>query len=229
MTVGTTTGKAAGEPAKRPMRADAIRNRQKLLDAASELFATRGLDITLDDVAAHAGVGVGTVYRRFKDKRELIDGVFEQRFEDIYTTARKAIAAPDGWQGFVEFFEKLCEGMSLDRGLGEVVLGSDDEYAAIACSKERIGPLVEQIVTRAHESGQLRPDVAYQDVFVLLEMIAAGAEFSCATAPDNWRRYFAVVFDGLRSKGVEVDGLPGRPPTEDEIYTAKQSIQRRRR
>lgn len=185
--------------------------------------------ITLDDVAAHAGVGVGTVYRRFKDKRELIDGVFEKRFDDIYAAACKAIAAPDGWQGFTGFFEKLCEGMSLDRGLGEVVLGSDDEYTAIACSKEKIGPLIEQIVTRAHESGQLRRDVAYQDVFVLLEMVAAGAEFNCRTAPDNWRRYFAIVFDGLRAKAVEVDALPGRPPTEDEVYRAKQLIQRRRR
>ncbi|MCP6247765.1 TetR/AcrR family transcriptional regulator, partial [Klebsiella pneumoniae] len=84
-----------------------------------------GIDITLDDVAAHAKVGVGTVYRRFSCKEELIDGVFEQRLEDMLATAERALEAEDPWDGLVQFLGEVCAGMALDRGLGDVVLGSD--------------------------------------------------------------------------------------------------------
>ena len=86
-------------PPERPLRKDAERNRQRILEAAGELFAERGLGVTLDDVAHHAGVGVGTVYRRFPDKEVLIDALFEQRIEAIATIASEALEIEDPWDG----------------------------------------------------------------------------------------------------------------------------------
>src|SRR5690349_7732936 len=103
--------------AERPLRADAERNRQRLLVAATELFAERGVDVTLDDVARHAGVGVGTAYRRFANKEELIDALFEQRIDDVAALAAEALEHPDPWNGFATFLERAAEHHTANRGL----------------------------------------------------------------------------------------------------------------
>jgi AcrR family transcriptional regulator len=90
----------------RPLRRDAERNRQRILAAAGELFAERGLSVTLDDIARHAGVGVGTVYRRFPDKNELIDALFEDRLKALCAAAEAALASDDPWDGLVLFLER---------------------------------------------------------------------------------------------------------------------------
>src|SRR3954471_24303008 len=100
---------SASELSDRPLRRDAERNRQRILAAAGELSTERGLRVTLDDIAHHAGVGVGTVYRRFPDKEVLIDALFEQRLERMRATAEQALADPDPWNGLVRFFERGCE------------------------------------------------------------------------------------------------------------------------
>src|ERR1700709_1136769 len=84
-------------PTSRPLRKDAAENRERLLTAAAELFAERGLDVTLNDIAHHAGVGVGTAYRRFANKEEVIDALFEQRLQDVVAVAEEALSASDAW------------------------------------------------------------------------------------------------------------------------------------
>src|SRR5436190_821839 len=91
---------------ERPLRRDAERNRQRILDAARELFTERGLAVSLNDIAHHAGVGVGTVYRRFPDRVQLIEALFEQRLEQIRELAEAARAEPDPWQAFIRFHEQ---------------------------------------------------------------------------------------------------------------------------
>ena len=93
---------------ERPLRADAARNKRLIMDAARELYAEEGIDVTLDDVARRAGVGVGTVYRRFANKEQLIDGVFEQNFADIAAATEASLANPDPWNGLVSFAEFAC-------------------------------------------------------------------------------------------------------------------------
>lgn len=221
-----TAGAGAG---RKPLRADAERNRRRIVDAARELFASRGIDITLDDVAAHAKVGVGTVYRRFSCKEELIDGVFEQRLEEMLAHAEKALQADDAWDGLVMFLESLCQGISADRGLNDVVMGTDEGCHGIAQVREKIDPFVEKIVRRARESGQLRADVEVNDFFPLIGMVGAAAEFTCSVEPANWKRYFALVLDGLRAEPGAASDLPGRAFTSEEILVAKTAMHRRRR
>src|SRR5215217_9500789 len=104
-----------------PLRKDAARNRQRLLDAASELFATRGLGVTLNDVAHHAGVGVGTAYRRFANKEEVIDALFEEGLRAVADVANEALASPDAWAGLVLFLERSLHMQFGDRGLNQIM------------------------------------------------------------------------------------------------------------
>lgn len=219
----------ADTTAKKPLRADAERNRRRIVDAARELFASRGIDITLDDVAAHAKVGVGTVYRRFSCKEELIDGVFEQRMHDMLASAEKSLEIEDPWDGLVVFLTSLFENISADRGLNDVVMGTDEGCSGIARMREQTEPFVERIVVRARDAGRLRADVEVNDFFPLIGMVAAASEFSCPIEPANWKRYFAIVLDGLRAEPGAAEPLPGRAFTTDEITEAKAEMHRRKR
>nr|WP_294636659.1 TetR family transcriptional regulator [uncultured Rhodococcus sp.] len=213
----------------KPLRADAERNRRRIIDAARELFATRGIDITLDEVAAHAKVGVGTVYRRFACKENLIDGVFEQRLEDVLLIAQESLGIDDAWDGLAMLLERVCEGISADRGLNDVLMGTDEGRMGIARMRERIDPFIERIVLRARESGALRADVEVNDFFAIIAMVAAAAELSCVIEPSNWRRYFTIMLDGLRAEAGVVTPLPGRAFTSEEIAETKAAMHGRRR
>src|SRR3954465_10165285 len=103
------------------LRADAARNRERLLAAARDLFAQRGLDVTLNDIAHHAGVGVGTAYRRFANKEEVIDALFEQRLDQVADVATQALDDPDAWQGLTTFLERSLRMQLDDRGLTQLL------------------------------------------------------------------------------------------------------------
>src|SRR3954454_568799 len=92
----------------RSLRADAERNRLRILKAAQKAFAKHGLDVPLEDVAEGAGVGIATVYRRFPTRDDLIAACFEQRIEEYARAAEEALEAPDGWSGFRGYVERIC-------------------------------------------------------------------------------------------------------------------------
>lgn len=101
-------GVNASETTDRPLRKDAERNRTRVLEAARDLFASKGLEPNLNDVAHHAGVGVGTVYRRFATKEELLEAIFEDGINQLADLAESALCQPDSWQGFVWYVEQMC-------------------------------------------------------------------------------------------------------------------------
>src|SRR4051794_35342921 len=105
----------------RALRADAAQNRERILTAAAELFAERGLQVSLNDIAHHAGVGVGTAYRRFANKEAVIDALFEERLEAVATVAKEALADSDPWHGLVAFLERSLEMQFGDRGLNQIL------------------------------------------------------------------------------------------------------------
>src|SRR3954467_7812049 len=113
---------STAEPAERPLRKDAERNRKRILHAAAEVFGERGLDATLDDVARRAGVGVGTVYRRFPDKESLVAELFQGRIDDLVAVAEQACTADDPWTGLVSYLEHIATTMSGDFGLRQMML-----------------------------------------------------------------------------------------------------------
>lgn len=141
------------------MRKDAERNRRRLLTAACEVFRDRGLAATLNDVAHHAGLGVGTAYRHFANKEELIDALFDDMVETIDGYVQEAAAQPDAWFGLVRALEKTCEVQAFDRGLREVMLGTGRGAERQNRMRERVAPTVDVIVARAKAQGMLRADV----------------------------------------------------------------------
>jgi AcrR family transcriptional regulator len=188
--------------ADRPLRRDAERNRRLILDAAREAFADEGLQVTLDAIAARAGVGVGTVYRRFPDKESLIDALFEERIAEVVTLAEQALAKEDAWAGFVCWFEGLAAMQAADRGLKEVLITRAHGRDRVSSARERLLPMVTEIVARAQAAGELRADLSPNCV-----------------SPDVWRRYAVIVLDGLRVRRERPTELPGRPLRIEEVDT----------
>jgi AcrR family transcriptional regulator len=196
---------------QRPLRKDAERNRQRILDAARTVFAARGLDATMDEIAHAAGVGVGTAYRRFADKQELIDALFEDRIGEIVALAERALEADDPWTGFVGLLEASVEMQAQDRGLREILHGVGHGRERFARARERIRPVLEPVLERARRAGQIRADLAGPDVPLLLMMLSTVAEYAGDVEPRLWRRYLALLLDGLRPARDAPTPLPLAP------------------
>jgi AcrR family transcriptional regulator len=198
----------------RPLRRDAERNRQRILAAARELFAERGLDATLDDIARHAGLGVGTVYRRFPSREHLVEVLFEEKIDELAAHADDAMRQPDSWQALVDFLTRTAEATSANRGLQEVLVSSTYGHDRTAGARERLTPTVSRLLARAQADGHLRPDFEPGDLVIVHVMMGAVAEYSQHVQPRLWRRYLALLLDGLRTERDEPAPLP-EPALDD--------------
>jgi AcrR family transcriptional regulator len=199
---------AVGEP--RRLRADAARNRQKLIDAAAEVFAARGLDATLDDIARHAGVNVATAYRHFANKHELAREYLRQCVDRAVAIAEQAAAVPDPWAGLTRFLEQTLELIASDRALIDVLkhaYGTEhfDELL------RRTTAALERLLARARAAGVIRADVAATDFAPILEMLGAITGLAEPSLP---HRYIGLILAGLRP---DPDPLPGEPITRERL------------
>ena len=184
---------------EKPLRRDAERNRLRILDAARELFAQRGLGVTLNDIAHHAGVGVGTVYRRFPDKSELIEELFEHALEELVALMEAAIADPDPWHGLTTFLERALELQAGDLAFKDLVLGSPTGLDRVAQIRSRMLPRALELVARAHSAGQLRADIEATDLPLIQLMLSTVIDGAREVDPELWRRYLQIVIQGLRA------------------------------
>lgn len=203
-----------GASAPRPLRRDAERNRQRLLLAAREIFAARGLAVTLDDIAHHAGLGVGTVYRRFPTKEALVEALFEDRLDEIVALAERAATTDDSWQGLAAFLTGTAELHAADRGMREVLLGTGYGRDRVARVRARLFEPIRCLIARAQADGHVRSDFQPQDIPILQLMIGAVAEYGAEVDPELWRRYLTLLLDGLRTSGGPSE-LP-RPALDPE-------------
>lgn len=188
----------ASADAQRPLRRDAERNRQRILAAARELFAERGANVTLDDVADRAEVGVGTVYRRFADRNALIDALFTERIDQLAAVAAQAAELDDAWAGLVLFFERQIELQLEDRAFAEVLFRDEAGDESVAKARVRIAPPIVAILQRAKAQGALRDDIEIGDIPVVNLMLMMMVNATRDVAPDAWRRYLPMVLAGLR-------------------------------
>jgi len=208
----------AGEPAGVRRRKDAERNRRRLVDAAREVFRDRGVGATLHDVAHHAGLGVGTAYRHFANKDELIDALFGDMVETVDGYLRDAEEQPDAWLGLTRALEKTCEIQAFDRGLREVMLGTGRGSERQRQMRDRVAPRVDRLVARAQAQGKLRADIIPADFPILQLMV--GAVTDHIGQPGLWRRYLTIVVDGLRAGPGEPSPLPVEPVSDDAMQQA---------
>lgn len=210
----------------RPLRRDAARNRERILAAAAELFTERGLQVTLDEVARRAGVGVGTVYRRFPDKEALTDALFEERITALVDLAQQALADPDEWAGLVSFLEQAGALLSADLGLRQILMFATYGQDRVGEARSRLLPVVTQLVTRAQAAGVLRADLRPTDVPLIEMMLAAVADYARPARPEIWRRYLALIMDGLRPSRRGVTELPVAPLTPGEVENVMRATRR---
>jgi AcrR family transcriptional regulator len=184
----------------RPLRRDAERNRQRILVAAHDAFAEEGLSVTLDAIARRAGVGVGTIYRRFPDKEQLIDALFEDQMQEFVAAADECLEADDPWDGLMRFLDGACQSHACDRGFKEVALCGARGRERVARARELMLPVVSRLVRRAQADGSMRPDVEPTDMPLLQLMLGTLSECTRDVDPDVWRRYLGIVTDGLRTR-----------------------------
>lgn len=217
------------------LRRDAQTNLERVLAAAAEVFATQGLGATQADVARHAGVGVGTVYRRFANKDDLIYEVYATPMRAGEELARSASTAPDLWDGFVRFFELSIQMLANDRGLRELTTGGftaslgwsrgtpPHRLAALVHENhENMGTHLNKLVRRAKKAGVLRADFHATDMMVLSLGVQAAIALGGAERPDLYRRALGYILDGLRPARTGVTDLPARPLSDADLLLMRQ-------
>jgi AcrR family transcriptional regulator len=187
-----------GEP---KLRADARRNREAVLAAARRRFAKCGLECQMEDIARTAGVGVGTVYRHFPTKNDLIAALVADRFERLAARAREALAEEDSWDAFCDLMRYSAELQVSDRALSEIISSQPQlgQHEAVASG---LVDTTTELIAKAQRAGEMRKDAVIEDVPTLICGLGAVAAGSGNMVELNWERYVEIMLDGLRAPGV---------------------------
>jgi AcrR family transcriptional regulator len=184
-----------GEPG---LRADALRNRRRILDAAAEAFAERGLEAGVAEIARRAGVGAGTIFRRFPTKEDLIAAIVEQRIDEMTALGEQALAADDPGAAFREFMLAGIEHQIRDRGFFDAAKRQMGAEPRLRDARDRLIDVSGQLLKRAQDAGAARGDLTPQDVPILMCAGAGTPPPLLEVYPDVWRRYAAIVLDGMK-------------------------------
>ena len=183
---------------KRQPRADARRNREKVLAASRRQFARCGLEAQMDEIARDAGVGVGTVYRHFPNKEDLLQALADARFEGLAAAGREALEVDDPWEGFVQFMTYGARVMVEDRALSEA-MDQRPELCGSAADKVDMLSITGAVVARAKESGQLRADIVAEDVPSLIMGLGRSARANDGRPSMPWDKHLSIILAGLKS------------------------------
>src|SRR5215203_4091678 len=181
------------------MRADARRNRQQLMTAAADLFAERGVDVPLDEIARRAGVSIGTLYNHFPNRGALLDAVLPDWVAEVNGLAEAASADSDPWQGFAGFMNGLFDLQARHPSMNDAIARTPAGPVDVASECGRAGGVLESVVNRARDAGVLRPDFSAGD---LATMIGAMSKVIAMSNGDDevWRRHLGYLIDGLRTR-----------------------------
>jgi AcrR family transcriptional regulator len=199
------------------LRSDARRNRERIVAVATDVFAERGVNASLEEVAQQAGVGIGTLYRRFPTRQALVEAIFEERVEALVEVAEQAATDPDAWHGFATFLDHALAAQAANRGLRDVFTDLPPTGRMVD-ARTRIRRRIEQLMTRAQKQGSLRRDVALSDISMLFWAISRIVDATSELAPEAWRRHLALVLDAFRA--TDATAIPIPPLTEAEVDQA---------
>jgi AcrR family transcriptional regulator len=202
----------------RPMRADGLRNRARVLDAAVALFAEQGVRVPIEEIAQRAGVGVGTVCRHFPTKEALVDAALTGMWEQLLEQAQTALADPDAGQAFAAFVTALGDFQSDHRALAEEMATTVDLPPSTEQLKRALRQVVLELVERAQRAGAVRTDIGPSDIAMLFAGIAHVAGLPGVDSTLR-ARYLTIVLDGLRP--IEPSALPGAPLSFEGLDRAR--------
>ena len=208
---------AVGESAT-ALRADAARNRERIVAAAMEVFAERGLEASTAEIAARAGVGEATLFRRFPTKDDLITAIIGVQFEESAELAESCLEDDDPWRGVERFLYGMAERAAVDHGIAGASKEKCMASPTLAGERRRIIDLTSQLVRRAQKADVLRDDIAGQDLMFLMAAVASLAELPFQGLRDDlWKRYLGIFLDGLRPEAATKlrPGAPSRKVIEN--------------
>lgn len=199
------------------LRVDAERNRQRILTAAREAFAELGLDVAMEDIARKAGVGIGTLYRRYPTRADLIAAAFEAKMTAYAEAAQRALTDPDPWQGFCGYVEQVCAMQAGDRGFTTVLTMTFPTAKQFEAERDRAFADFATLIERAKAAGRLRADFVTEDMPMFLMANAGVLTATADAAPDTWRRLVGYLIQACAAPAAEP--LPA-PPAPRQMYKA---------
>lgn len=202
--------------AKPPLRRDAQRNRERIVAATRAAFQERGLDVGVDEIARRAGVGMGTLYRHFPNKDALIDAIVDARFAELTEAAEQALEAPRAWDGLDGFLTAAVELQAVDRGFKDALAARGGDAQRVKTARRKLHAAIQRLVDRGHEERALRPDLAGEDIIVLLWATARIIERTADVGAEQARRFIAMHLDGLRPSAATTPP-PAGPLTARQV------------
>jgi len=205
------------------LRADAERNRRLLVETAHAVFAERGLDAPLDEIARRAGVGNATLYRRFPARRDLIAAVFLDTLRQVVDASERALAEPDPWNAFAGHLVFLGELQASNRALADLLTASIGGKGELAELRGVAFDNLNRLIDNAQDAGALRADFGHADVVLILMAGAGLVQRTADAAPTAWRRHLSYVLDGLRAP-APTPATPG--PTDRQVLAAMRTLTR---
>jgi AcrR family transcriptional regulator len=181
------------------LRADAARNRERIIAAAIEVFAEGGYEASTAEIAARAGVGEATLFRRFPTKEDLITAIVQMMLEEAAAVATSCLEEEDPWRGVERFLYEMAERASQNHGISDANKERCMASPTLAGERTRVLDLTARLVKRAQRAGVLRDDIAGQDLMFLMGAVASVSEVPFpGLREDIWKRYLGIVLDGLR-------------------------------
>lgn len=227
MTSAATPGEPTGRSSDTGLRADAERNRDRILAAARRLYATEGLGVSMAAVAREAGVGKATLSRRFATPEDLITAVFADRMDAYAEAAATALADPDPWRGFIGYVEAVCGMQAADRGFADVLTMAFPTAKALENRRvEAYGNFLD-LIARAKATGCLREDFTDRDLPILLMANAGVVAATQDAAADAWQRLVGHMIRAFAAPGAPLPALPDAP-TPSALFRAMVRLTRPR-
>ena len=211
---------------QRGQRRDARRNHELLVAAAREVFAERGVDASLEEIARRAGLGIGTLYRHFTTREALVEAIVERRIGEFVAVAEATAREPDGWSAFVHLLERTLELQAGDRVLKDVLMRYPPGVGRLAKAREELRGVFEQVLARAREDGTVRDDFTFADLALLFWSFAPLIDATAEVAPNAWRRHLHWLLDGLRNEAATPHAEP--PLTDKELRAAMEALREQR-
>jgi AcrR family transcriptional regulator len=208
-----------GETADRQLRRDAAQNRERIIEAARQVFGEQGLHAPIEEIARRAGVGVATLYRRFPTRPDLITCAFAAKMQDYAEATETALAYEDPWEGFCWYVERLSEMQAGDYGFTEVLTMTFPTATEFEDVRDRVFLRFVELTRRAKRQGRLRRDFTTEDLPLILMANAGVIAASGSAAPNAWRRVIHLFLQALEAPAR--GALPA-PPTREQMLRAMQ-------
>jgi len=200
---------------ERQLRRDAAQNRQHLFDAAGQVFAQRGLDASVEEIARVAGVGIGTLYRRFPNKDALIAALVQDVLDTMYRLAQDATVQPAG-SGLEYFLETSSAYQAEHLGCLPRLWNTDTEHKSV----QRVRRMVAALLDDAKRHGLIRDELTSTDVTMVMWSIRGVIETTRGVAPDAWRRHLEILLAGLRPAEAPLTHRPITRTQVDKVIAA---------